>query len=145
MAVAAPVLSWIAANAGTIATVGTGALAAYSAHSTGVAQQQAAKVQIKREGDAARQREIERKRQLLRALAQQSANAGAAGIAFEGSAAELARADIRDASNDLLIDTANTRSQNQARATAGRNAKRVGNIQAATSLFDTGRSVAGAY
>src|SRR3990172_11576447 len=59
----------------------------------------------RREGDAARGREIERRRQLMRALAAQSAQAGAAGGAPN---AAIAGADIKSAASDLLYDKANT-------------------------------------
>jgi hypothetical protein len=148
MAVAAPVLAWAAANAGTIAAVASvaaGGVAAMSQRNAGIAQSQQLQLQAAREGDGARQREVERKRALLRALSQQSANAGAAGVTFDGSTASIARADIRDATNDMLVDRSNSRSQINGLRAGARNARRQGNLNAAASLFDTGVKVAGMY
>lgn len=148
MAVAAPVLAWAAANAGTIAVVASvaaGGMSAISMRNAGIAQSNQMKAQAVREGDSARQREVERKRTLLRALSQQSANAGAGGVTVDGSVAGLARADIRDATNDLLVDRSNSRSQINGLTTGAKNARRQGNLNAAASLFDTGAKVAGMY
>lgn len=149
MAVAAPIMAWAAANAGTIAlasagaTLAAGGLSFVAQRNAGIAQANQMKAQAAREGDAARQREIERKRTLLRALSQQSANAGAAGVTMSGSLVAAARTDIRDAATDLLVDRSNTRSQVNGLTAAARNARRQGNLQAVGSLFDTGVRVAG--
>jgi hypothetical protein len=148
MAVAAPVLAWAAANATTImavTAVGSGLLAAKSQRDAGIAQSHQMKAAAVKEGDAARQREVDRKRTLLRALSQQSANAAAGGVTVDGSIAGLARADIRDATNDLMVDRSNSRSQINGLMTGAKNARRQGNLGAAASLFDTGTKVAGMY
>jgi hypothetical protein len=109
-----------------------------------VQQQQAGKIeraeynlQAKQVGDAARAREIERKRDLLTALATQAATAGAQGVAMQGSNVGIAKADIARARNDLLVDTANTRTQQRVLRTRGINAQRAGTARAVTSLVKT--------
>jgi hypothetical protein len=124
-------------------TAVAGAGAAITTRNAGIAASQDMKAQAVKEGDASRGREIERKRALLRALSQQSARAGAAGVNFDGSLAGAARTDIRDATNDLLVDRSNTRSTQAGLRTGARNARRQGNLGAAASLFDTGAKIAG--
>ena len=90
------------------------------------------------EGDAGRNREILRKRNLLRAISSQVAKAGATGVAFsEGSPARIAQLDIDEATDDLLIDTASTRQAQRSRLSQGRIARFVGNKQSALTLLDT--------
>jgi dihydrodipicolinate synthase/N-acetylneuraminate lyase len=126
-----------------VTTIAAGAGGAIMQRNAAIAQSHQMKAQAAREGDAARQREIERRRALLRALSSQSARAGAGGVALDGSLAGIARADIRDATNDLLIDRSNTRSRQNELIRGAKNARSQGNIGAAVSLFDTGAKVAG--
>lgn len=128
-----------------VTTIAAGVGGAIMQRNAGIAQSHQMKAQAAREGDAARQREIERRRNLLRALSSQSARAGAGGVALDGSLAGIARADIRDATNDLLIDRSNTRSRQNELITGAKNARSQGNIGAAVSLFDTGAKVAGQF
>lgn len=95
------------------------------------------------EGDAARNREIERKKMLLRAISSQQAQAGAAGVSFsEGSPRAIAQLDIDEAADDLLIDRTNTRARQRALITGGRNARISANAQANISLLDTAAQTA---
>lgn len=128
-----------------VTTIAAGVGGAIMQRNAGIAQSHQMKAQAAREGDAARQREIERRRNLLRALSSQSARAGAGGVALDGSLASIARADIRDATNDLLIDRSNTRSKQNELITGAKNARARGNLGAAVSLFDTGAKVAGQF
>lgn len=90
------------------------------------------------EGDAARNREINRKRNLLRAISSQQAKAGATGVAFsEGSPARIAQLDIEEATDDLLIDTASTRQAQRSRLSQGRAARFVGKKRSDITLLDT--------
>ena len=90
------------------------------------------------EGDAARNRAILRKKNLLRAISSQQAKAGAAGIAFsEGSPARIAQLDIDEATEDLLIDTASTRQAQRQRLAQGRAARFVGKQKSTITLLDT--------
>lgn len=126
-----------------VTTIAAGVGGVVMQRNVGIAQSHQMKAQAAREGDAARQREIERKRTLLRALSSQSARAGAGGVALDGSLASIARADIRDATNDLLVDRSNTRSKQNELITGAKNARAQGSLGAAASLFDTGAKVAG--
>ena len=101
-----------------------------------------AQIAANREGDAARAREIERRRALLRSLASQSAQAGAYGVTPD---AAIAGTDIRYATNDLLIDQANTLTEQNLLRARGKNAQRAGNIGAVTSLLDGIGSAASLY
>jgi hypothetical protein len=112
-------------------------MSAVQERAAGKAERGALNLQAKQAGDAARAREIERKRDLLKALATQNAAAGAQGVAFSGSKAAIARTDIRQAATDLLADTANTRTQQRILRTRGANAQKAGNMRALTSLVDT--------
>jgi hypothetical protein len=106
-----------------VVSAGAGVAAAAQQRRAGKMQEFQYKEQAKQEGDAARQREIDRKRNLLRALASQNAGAGASGADMAGSLQNIARVDIEDAADDLSIDRVNS-----------------GNIAAAGSLLDTANS-----
>lgn len=109
----------------------------------GIIQQQELKAEAAGEADAARGREIERRRALLRALSTQNATAGAGGVTTDGSVGMLARRDIEDASSDLLTDANNSAQRIRMLGLRGENARRVGSAQAATTLLDTASNVAG--
>lgn len=130
------------AVAGGIALVGLGlgVASAVQQRNAGKDQEALLKSQAKNESIAAEQREIERRRSLVRALASQNAAAGAAGIETGGSASAIARADIRDAQNDLLYDTYNSSARQRALRSQASNAARIGNTNAAVSLLDTART-----
>lgn len=142
MAFFVPVLAAVgggSALAGGLAlgAAGLGVAKAYQTYKMGEVANAEAKLASKQAGDAARGREIERKRDLLKALATQNAHAGAQGVAIQGSNEAIARADIRDARNDLLADTANTRTQQRIYRARGRNAQSEARLGAVTSLLDT--------
>lgn len=144
MGVFAPVVGWLGANAGAIATTATvisGALAGRQQYIAGKEAQITSRMEAQQERDAARGREIERKRGLLRALATQSAVAGAQGVAFSGGKAAIARADIRDAVEDLMVDRVNTNRRIFALGRAGNAARKAGYVNAAVSLLDTAGNV----
>ncbi len=91
--------------------------------------------QAKSEELSATQQQIERRRNLLRSLGSLNAAAGASGVGLEGSVNALARADIRDASNDLLIDKSNSQQQQASlRAQAG-NIRRSGTADFVGAAF----------
>jgi hypothetical protein len=98
-------------------------------------------IDAKAEGDAARQREIERKRGLMRALSSQVASAGAAGVGVEGSLARIAQLDIARSREDIDIDTANTRARQSALRQQGRVARAAGRTSARLTLLDTAGSL----
>ena len=98
------------------------------------------------EGDAGRNREILRKKNLLRAISSQQAKAGAGGVAFtEGSPARIAELDIEKATEDLLIDTASTRQAQRSRLAQGRIARFVGKRKSTLTLLDTAAEVGEAF
>lgn len=120
-----------------VVSAGAGVAAAAQQRRTGKLQEFQYKEQEKQEGDSARQREITRKQNLLRALASQNAGAGAAGVSMEGSIKNLARVDIEQAASDLEIDSANSARRGRVLRASGREASQAGNIAAAGSLIDT--------
>lgn len=120
-------------------TAASGLYSARQSSLAGKAAEKEAKIAARREGDAARQREIERRRALMRALAAQGAEAAASGVSPSEA---LFSADIQYANSDFNVDTANTR-ETQARLRAqGRNARVSGNAAAITTLLDTAGDVA---
>ena len=119
-------------------TAAAGVGSAVMTQQAGVAANQSARIAAKQEKDAARGREIERRRGLLTALASQSAAAGAQGVAFSGGKAAAAQRDIKDARNDLLTDTVNTRRNIRMLRLQGKSARTAGDMGAATSLLNTG-------
>jgi hypothetical protein len=95
------------------------------------------KIDAAAEGDAARQREILRKRALMRAISSQQARAGAGGVEFSGSIGQIAQLDIDEANRDLMIDRANTSQRQRALRLQGRNARVTSRAQSTISLLDT--------
>jgi hypothetical protein len=124
-----------------VASAAVGVMGAAQQRAAGKAENAGYKIEVKQAGDAARGREIERKRDLLRALATQAATAGAQGVAMQGSNVGIALGDIKQARNDLLADTANTKTQQRILRTKGINAQRAGNNAAITSLVSTASSL----
>jgi hypothetical protein len=118
--------------------LGSGALAAGAQYRAGKVQEIQYKQEAKQEGDQSRQREIDRKRTLLRALASQRASAAAAGADFSGSLANIAEVDIEEAATDLLVDQVNAGRRQRALRLAGRESSRAGTTAAAGSLLDSG-------
>lgn len=100
--------------------------------------------QAKAEEISAAQRQIERRRNLLRSLSSQNAAAGAAGVGLEGSTSAIAKADIRDATNDLLIDDSNSDQRISSLRSQASNARRLGNAQFGSSLLKAGSDFYGA-
>lgn len=142
MAFVAPALASIgggSALAGGLAVAGlaAGAYTAVQQKRAGDVQAAALRAQAKTEAVEAGRREIERRRNLIRALASQNAAAGAAGIETSGSLEAIARRDIRDAQNDLLYSTINSEARQRALRAQASNAARVGRTNAALSLIDT--------
>ena len=119
------------------ATAVAGGLSAKAAYDAGKISEAEYKLQAKQEGDAARGREIERKRALLASLSSQNARAGAQGVAIQGSNAAIMNRDIKDNRQDLLYDTANTRTAQRILRSRGSNASARGTLGAITSIADT--------
>lgn len=144
MAVALPILAGIGGGSAAVGgallatTVGAGVYAARSQRAAGKAVQAETELEARAEGDAARDREINRKRMLMRALSSQVAAAGAAGVRVDqGSPASLINLDIAEARRDQDIDVVNTRSKQRLLRFRGENARIAGNAAARQSLLDT--------
>lgn len=121
-------------------TVAAGLMSAKAASDAGKAQQYELQAQARTEATAAKGREVERRRDLIRALSSQNAAAGVGGVELGGSIGGMIRRDIRDASNDLLTEGSNLASRQAAMRARGQNAVREGNTRAIGSLLDTAGS-----
>lgn len=130
-----------AAGALLVGTAVTGALSAKAQYDAGKISAAQYKLQAKQEGDAARAREIERKRALLTSLASQHARSGAQGVAMQGSNVAMANRDIKDNRQDLLYDTANTRTAQRILRSRASNASYQGGVGAITSIADTAMNI----
>jgi len=119
-----------------------GVASAAQTRNIGIAESQNLQFQAKQEADKARGREIERRRALLRALADQHAKAAAGGAEFSGSLGAIAQRDIQDATNDLLIDQANAGNRIASLIAGARTARQQGRLGAYASLLDTGARAA---
>lgn len=92
--------------------------------------------QAQQETDAARDREIDRRRRLVSALASQNAEAGALGVTpGVGSRAALVLSDAKRARYENLADRAGTGRRALVLRSAGRNARKQGDLAAASSLL----------
>lgn len=120
-------------------TIASGVYSAQQQKAAGKAANAEAQIAANREGDAAKKREIERRRALLRAIASQNAAAGAGGVAV--NAATLG-ADLMYATDDLMTDRSNTLQTQSLLRLQGANAKRAGKVGAITTLLDTAGSTA---
>jgi hypothetical protein len=127
------------------ATVLSGAAAVYSQKRAGALQAIAYKEQAKDEEFSARDREIERRQRLVRALASQNAEAGALGIDNTGSRRAMVLDDVKRARFDDLTDRAMTTRRAASLKSAGREARKQSNIQAGMTLLDTAGSAANAW
>jgi hypothetical protein len=124
-------------------TVASGLLQAHTARRQGQQEQVALEMQARQEEGAAREREVERRRRLVRALSSQIAVRGRQGIDMgSGSAAAIARSDASLADLDRMTGRVNVQRQTAQLRQQGRMARRMGRTRAATSLLDTGRDVA---
>jgi hypothetical protein len=120
------------------ASAAAGVMAAKEQRRAGIFAEKQAEIDVKAEGDAAREREIDRKRGLLRAIASQQAMAAAAGISTsEGAVARIVQLDNAQSARDLYVDTANTRARQSALRTQGRVARMQGANAATMTLLDT--------
>lgn len=120
-----------------IALAGVGVVQAVETRNAGIAQANAYKAQIRTEGDAAKQREIDRRRDLLRALSSQNARAGALGIETGGSLGGIMSTDIKEAQMDLATNSANFSARKRDLLAAASNAKRAANWKAVSGLLGT--------
>lgn len=136
MAFLAAVPAWVGIASAAV-SAGVGVYSAIQTKKAGQLQAEELKSQARTEGLAAKQREIERRRSLLRALSSQNAAAGAAGIETGGSFGAIVQRQIDDNANDLLVENANTSARQRAYASRASNAVSAANSSAAVSLLDT--------
>jgi hypothetical protein len=118
-------------------SVGAGVYSAVQQRQAGQMQAVQYAQEGKQEADSARQKEIDRRKTLLRALASQNAAAGAAGASMEGSLGNLARVDIEAANNDLLTDSVNSSRRSRVLRASGREALGAAGARATGSLIDS--------
>lgn len=136
MAFLAAVPAWVGIASAAV-SAGAGIYSAYQTQKAGALQAAELKAQARQEADAAQQTAINRRKDLLRALASQNAAAGATGIETTGSFGGIIRKNINDNTNDLLVDNATTQARQRALASRASNAVQSANAAAATSLMDT--------
>lgn len=98
-----------------------------------------AKMAARREGDAARAREVERRRALIRSLASQNAGAGAGGVAPNRA---IALSDALRFEDDLLTDRVNTRNTQNSYYSQAKNARVSARAGGFLTLLDTATSTA---
>lgn len=130
-------------TAALVITALAGAGAAYQQHEAGKYQEKLSKYQAKQAETEARERELVRKQKINKVLAAQIAGLGASGISAEGSPQLIASESVRQESLEGLADVATRSGQQRMLLSQGQNARRLGNLQAATSLLKTGASVYG--
>jgi hypothetical protein len=119
-------------------TVASGAREAQGQRASGRIAATEHDIAARTEGDAARQREIERKRNLMRAISSQVARAGAAGAdASHGSLAAAMEFDIRQAREDSAVDTVNTQTRQRLLQARGANTREAGRAAARGTILDT--------
>lgn len=120
-----------------IAMAGVGVVQAVETRNAGIAQANQYKAQIRSEGDAAKQREIDRRRDLMRALSSQNARAGALGIETGGSIGGIMATDVKEAQMDLATNSANFSLRKRDLLAAAASAKRAANWKAVSGLLGT--------
>jgi hypothetical protein len=129
------------AGAAIAATAIAGVASAVGTYQAGSAAASAEKQAAKQEALKAQTAEIERKRNLLRALGNQNAVAGAQGVAFSGGKEAIARKDILEAREDSMIAKANLDTSVAASRSRASNFKKQGALGAGVSLLDTAGKV----
>ena len=128
---------------GLIAMGGSTLLGAGSQYQAGRAQQAQYELSAKSEEVGAIQREADRKDALVRAMASQTASAGARGIsAYEGSPLTILQEDIRKEEVATERDLLNTKIKKMSLQQAGKSAKSQGTLGAVTSLLTGGAQMA---
>jgi hypothetical protein len=121
---------------------GAGAATAVAHHRAGEFQAIQYREQAQQETDANRDREIERRRRLVAALASQNAEAGAFGTApGVGSRAAIALSDARRAQYESLADRAGTGRRSLMLRSSAKESRRQGNTLALASAIDTAGGV----
>lgn len=115
--------------------------AAYGTYQQGKAQKYEYKRQADQDKLAAKDREIERRSRLLKALSQRTVAAASSGAALEGTPTALINRDFREYSLESLSAQASSASTQAGLRAAGSNAKRIGTINAVGNLFEAAGSL----
>jgi len=120
---------------GEIAAVAT-ALTAVTAVSAGNARKSEYKMQARQEEFASKDREVQRRKRLVSALASQNAYRGATGVrAFEGSSAAVMNSDRDQFEYDQTMGAANISMTQQSLLTSGKYAQQSGYMSAGASML----------
>lgn len=101
----------LAVGASLALTAASAAVGVVSQRQATAAQQVELDLAARQEADAARGRELQRKRRLAALLGAQYVNAAASGVAMSGSVANIASTDARRAYEDTAMDYVNTQSR----------------------------------
>lgn len=109
---------------------------AYGSMEAGKTAKGEAKVSMAVDSLQAKQREVDRKEALLRALASQNAMAGASGVGLEGTPSQIMMQDIEAAKKAQARDTAGTRISGIAKRARGDTAYQAGRMAAMTTLLE---------
>ena len=117
-----------------------GATAAKGQRDAGKFQEQSFKTRAKQEEIAAKDRDLERRRKSNKILAAQIASRGATGTGFAGSLQSLAKSDAAIATLDSLANRATSEFSINSALNAGVNARRTGNLQSLSTIFNTAGS-----
>jgi hypothetical protein len=121
-----------------------GVLTAVAQRNAGKAESIELQQQAKQEESAAKDRELIRRRQLVRSLSTQIATFGALGVdAGTGSPASISLRDGRLADEETAIDRTRTQQQSNSLRRQAKSARRIGNLRAAGTLFATAGAAAG--
>lgn len=128
---------------GSILGIGASGLSILGTFQGAKAQKQQYMAQAKREEIEARQREIDRRQNLLRAIASQNAARGAQGIVGnQGSPAAMLRTDEQASYFDSTVNAANAEYRTGTSRANAAIASRQGTFDAASSLLDfAGRTI----
>ncbi len=124
-------------------SAGVSAYSAYEAGEAAEAQAKGQQDQLNRQAEqeemAAKEREIDRRKRLLSAMASQNAASAASGIrAYEGSALNMLKTDVNSYEYDSIMDKGTTASTTSGLKSAGMWAMYGGKVAKRASLFKVG-------
>lgn len=121
------------------------AITALTAGASIYAQRQAAGAQEvemelaqRQESQAARDREVQRKRRVVALLGSQAASAAAAGVAQSGSVGNISLVDAKRAAEDSMVDDLNTRQRIDALRRRRNTIDRLSRVRTATTILGAG-------
>lgn len=121
------------------ATVAAAGASAYESHEAGVATADADKRKARLEADNEKQKQINMRQNMLRALATQNAAAGTGNV---GVSKAGALRQIDQAQNDIMVSNANASGQVSMLDQAAQNAELQGNIAAGVDIMKAASSAA---